>query len=115
MRIPGPYPKRYNVLLNFKRSLSLMEGNIIRSFHFDDKPFPFSLNPKLLMFRPLSPALQVYSLPIEPRSPRPLSLSLWGNVLFLLYKEGKLVAALLGGGGRGRNARWALSRSLWTA
>ena len=67
MRIPGPYPKRYNVLLNFKHSLSLMEGNIIRSFHFDDKPFPFSLNPKLIMFRPLSPALQAYSLPFEPR------------------------------------------------
>ena len=66
MRIPGPYPKRYNVLLNFKQSLSLMEGNIIRSFHFDDKRFPFSLNPKLLMFRPLSSALQASSLPTEP-------------------------------------------------
>ena len=54
------------MLLSFKHSLSLMEGNIIRSFHFDDKHFPFSLNPKLLMFRPVSPALQAYSLPIEP-------------------------------------------------
>ena len=30
-------------------------------------------------------------------SPGPLSLSLWGKVLFLLYKEGKVMAVLLGG------------------
>ena len=42
MRIPRPYPERYNPLLDFEHSVQSMMGNIIKSSRLDNCMF-FSL------------------------------------------------------------------------